>query len=837
LDWLKTTPIVTVLLVVAFVAAPLAIDPAHGWGDRYDRAIDDARVLLMRNPRLTVDAEGERLLDPEWIAELRHAADESQAGLEIALPARIVARSQAELDGHLAQAYEARRLAEPAWRLGVLDGDTPTRNYWVHAFVHEGWAGLLLLLGVLIIAGAPLERSWGSLLFAAFVLITIPISAQGYRLLDASSGVPWSGSSGLAAALVGAYFIRGLGGQFVVPSFVVLPVWLAIEAFVVRGFWLDDLGSVPWATLCGSIAIGASQAALLRLFGVEAKLDSVAAKRTKPGPNPVVARAARLRSDGDPHQAFDLMQAAWREHRGDEEIAEVFYSIAVELGQPESAAEAILPVLRSALKKGQVDRALTYWLPLVARQCEVRLEPTAAVRLGEALLDAGHPDEALFSLRSALDAGASTAHALRILNIARDLDPSLTRRAVSIALGDPTLDAPTRERLERLTHTGDAEPTPAAAPSRPRPRTIAESPREGRVPGEHPAVEQAQLPGDAVRSSAPATSAASAAPAAHDSHESRLAGQSLFGDSLSEESLVEEAVDRSASADLGGAAPSDVLSHWNDRSALSAEALTNADPKGGRAASDSDRLEPDLLETRGLLFGDDDLDILDVDADDDVTDADQTPLLDSTDELTSPMSASAKAAAAGDPDGDATVMMTARPIRPPASVAVPRSPASTPASVPTSPESRQGAFLRDLRAIEAVPVEFVGDTVEIDTDARGKSRLPASRIEAIAVAAVRGLGPQPVVVVDCILNWRDDIGSPLKLIRFRSDRFEPAAVGLNDGGSNPGAALAAWAGTLHHASGAVPLPSEASVAGRPASFGSLEDYEREVLGAERELDG
>lgn len=816
MDWLKTTPIVSLLLAVAFVAAPLAIDPARSSGDRYDRAIEDARALLIRNPRLTVDAESERLLDPEWMAELRANAEETQAGEEVELPARLLARQQARLDANLAQAYEARRLAEPTWRLGVLDGATPMRNYWTHAFIHEGWTGLGLLLAVLLIAGAPLERSWGSLLYAAFVLLAIPISAQGFRLLDASSGLPWSGSSGLAAALVGAYFIRSLGGQFLVPGLIVLPVWLGLEAFVVRGFWLDDLRSVPWATLSGAIAVGAGWSAALRLFGVEAKLDSAAAKRVKAGPNPVVVRAARLRSDGDPHQAFDLLQAAWREQRGDEEIAEVFYSVAVELAQPQAAAEAILPVLRGALKKGQVERALSLWLPLATRRCDVRLEPTAAVRLGEALLDAGHVEEALFSLSSALDAGASTAHAVRILNVARDLDPGLARRAALIALNDSDLDAATRARLEPLAKSGEAELVQAVAPiaesaaatrSDDRPKGIAAKPLERHVEAEAHAVEQTRFPGETFADF-------DSAPAATTAEES-----------------------------------SDVLSHWNDRGALSEDALAESGGETSRAG-DGPPFDDDLAASRSPLFGDDDLAFLDVD---DVSDADQTPLLDSTDELTSPMRAAAASAPAADPDGEATVMLTSHPAREAlAKVPVAAASAAHPstegpaaplpaaamanAAKPTAAGPGANAFLRSIRAIEAVPLELQSDAVEIDTDGRGKSRLPFARIEALAVATVRGLGPAPVVVLDCILNWRDDIGSPLKLIRFRSDRFEASAIGVGEPGGDDATVLGAWAASLARASGATCLPSEAILGGvgLPA-FASLEDYERDVLGAEREL--
>jgi membrane associated rhomboid family serine protease len=527
----------------------------------------------------------------------------------------MIARSQSQLDGLLSQAYEARRLADPSWRLGVLDGETPTRNYWAHAFIHDQTAGLLLILAVLLIVAAPLERSWGSLLFAAFVLLSIPVSAQGYRLLDASSGVPWCGTSGLAAALVGAYFIRGLGGRFIVPSVVVLPVWLAIEAFVVRGFWLDDLASVPWATLCGAVGFGAAVAALLRLLNVETKLDARAERRRPAGPNPILVRAARLRSDGDPNQAFELIQAAWRENRQDEEIADVFFSIAAELGQPEAAAEAILPVLRSALKKGQVDRALGYWLPLATRRCGVRLEPTAAVRLGEALLDAGHPDEAVFSLRSALDAGASTAHAIRILNVARDLDPGLTRRAASIALADPGLEAPMRAKLAPLGRPPRRRTRgPRACRSG---RRRARSPRTASTAASKPSTTRSS--GRSFRASRRRRS----------SRASRSSGMpsprraSPIRRPPTRRRLISPTRRPPTCSPTGT-----IAARSRPRRSM---VLRSAPPSSGHAVDTL--LESTALAADGDLFGDDDIDFLDLEGD--VTDSDQTPLLDASDELTS----------------------------------------------------------------------------------------------------------------------------------------------------------------------------------------------------------
>ena len=72
------------------------------------------------------------------------------------------------------------------------------------------------------------------------------------------------------------------------------------------------------------------------------------------------------------------IQAAWRDDPSDPDVCETFFSIAVEVDQPAAAAEAILPSLRTALRKGEFARAVDYWYPLASRRCEVALEPTAS---------------------------------------------------------------------------------------------------------------------------------------------------------------------------------------------------------------------------------------------------------------------------------------------------------------------------------------------------------------------------------------------------------------------------------------------------------------------------
>jgi membrane associated rhomboid family serine protease len=818
LGWLQKMPIMSLLFVAAIAAVSfkLAHDPAETTA-RFEVAQESARAFLTRNPRLQVDSLGELILDPDWLVEMRAVAANADTEFDVELPPRMVARSQARLDGLIGAAYEARMSADPAWRLGVLDGNSPRRNYVAHAFVHEAMAGVALSLVVLLLVGIPLERTWGSPIYAAFVIGAIPAVAHAYRALDASSGIPWSGTAGLAGALLGAYFIRGLGGYFVVPGWVALPAWLGVEAIVVRGFWLDDLGSVPWATFCAAIGLGAFVAGGLRLMNIESRFDEMAAKSKQRGPNPIVARAARMRSDGDPYQAFDLIQAAWRDEPKDKEVCEAFFSIAVEVGQPEAAAEAILPSLHQALKEGDVERAIEYWFPLAAKECEVSLEPTASVRLGEGLLDAGHPEQALFSLRQALDSGVSSAHATRIANIARDLDPGLTRQAAAIALTDAGLDSKIRADLESLVTVLSPDPPETSAPDELEP---SRSQLDRRVQAEHQTVEVTAFPLDLdsdIDDDLDLDLKGDLAEVL--SNEAALVDQALDAGALSAESLEADA-ENSAPSLESTTIPEDsgdVLSHWTEQAVDTTDTLTDVSAALDAEVIAEALFEPDDLETpeMGFDFGLRAAGADEVDPRDDETDTDFTPLMDANDDHTRLMGR----------DASSEFLVS----RPNAGVEAGQ-------DFAFGGEEDQATSimqLRSLKAIEAVPLEATAEWIEIDADGRGKSKLPYSRIQAISMVAVSGLGPRPVLVLDLVLNWVADSEEPMKLIRLRSDRFDPLDYAPQAGG--PLAALTAWVVALENQSGATCLPTQSLLEGQFTRHASLEAYERAVLMASRDV--
>jgi len=135
---------------------------------------------------------------------------------------------------------------------------------------------------------------------------------------------------------------------------------------------------------------------------------------------------------------------------------------------------------------------------------------------------------------------------------------------------------------------------------------------------------------------------------------------------------------------------------------------------------------------------------------------------------------------------------------------------------------------RVLDAVLAVPVELGPEGVQISTPEGGKKLLRYERIEAVAVAAVHGLGAKPVILVDLVLNWMSTTNETLRVIRFRGDRFDPRR--LVEGTSSPVDALRSAVKTILDRSGGTPLPDPSSALGTPfASFEELALYHRTVL--------
>jgi hypothetical protein len=128
---------------------------------------------------------------------------------------------------------------------------------------------------------------------------------------------------------------------------------------------------------------------------------------------------------------------------------------------------------------------------------------------------------------------------------------------------------------------------------------------------------------------------------------------------------------------------------------------------------------------------------------------------------------------------------------------------------------------------DAVPCRLAGSGLVVQAGEAGELELAFSRLRAVAVAGVHGLGPRPVVLIDLLL---DGGGSerPLSLVRLRSDRFDPRP--LAPGAGSPLDALRLLVKALLEGAGALPLPDPAGAAGRPVRlFETLDAYHEQVL--------
>ena len=86
--------------------------------------------------------------------------------------------------------------------------------------------------------------------------------------------------------------------------------------------------------------------------------------------------------------------------------------------------------------------------------------------------------------------------------------------------------------------------------------------------------------------------------------------------------------------------------------------------------------------------------------------------------------------------------------------------------------------------------------------------------------------------MDLALNWNEGMGSVLKLIRMRSDCFDPRKL---NGEGDPLTALRKFVAAIVANSGARTLPNALAMKGDPfESFATLVDYERDVLRAQPE---
>lgn len=427
--------------------------------------LSEAKAYLLEHPLLEVPP----LLRPEVgqnVENLRRR--EEHARIERGAPPTppgVVRRQQAELDHLIAEATEGLE-GSPVYAWG-LEPSARRRVTWLtHAFVHAGWPQLLGN-GVLILAlGYYLEAAWGPVLLALFSVAATVGTAAVFSTLRPTLDATLAGSTGLLAALLGAFLVRmsSLAGNssywFVLllgAVWIGLPAWLGAEWSVA-----DAADGTPASVLAPGASLlfaaigsglGASLALGIRLCQFEEVFVAPArgghSSRAK---RPALERARASQALGRDEEAVHLLQEALAT---DDASADplVLWDVATAMSRPADAAAAMLRVIRDDVRRGDREAAVAHWLEVEERGLSADADVTLLIRIAGFLRGAEQSQAALRALQRALtlgERGGSPVVASRVARAARDLDVETAESAAWRALGSLDLDYEERQSLEEM---------------------------------------------------------------------------------------------------------------------------------------------------------------------------------------------------------------------------------------------------------------------------------------------------------------------------------------------------------------------------------------------------
>ncbi len=768
-----------------------------------------ARSYFERNPDVEISGLLAQWIGADQVKQMRadHEA-RRQAGSVAILSQRMQEKTQKRFDAIQREAFASLQQL-PSWRFGVVDGSSPIQNTFLHVVVQDSFVALAISMLFFVLTAITLEGAWGSILFGGFCFLLPIVTATTHESLYGDRGVPWSGASGVIAGLLGAYLVRSFKG-FTIPGWLLLPAWIAWEYLFARDLPLDHFDAAPVVVHGVSFAFGAAAAVAIWVLGLEEKLAIGSRDTPDLVSNPLLDQALQEQQTGNAEGAFELLEPELRRTPGNHDVALALWQVSTGSDRARRALPAMLGAVRDALRSNRREDACNLWTAMASEVSELPADGTLLVRIGEALLAREEHEAALHAFASAVDGSRtlSSALALRVVRGTRDLDPDLASRAASVGLADDQLGQRERSELQSLVDTrgpraAGAAPPPTASAARTAPPA---SPRRAASPQPAPAAAPQPAPAASPRPVAAAAPqpVAAAAPEPEpdpfqdpnaipaDAFEELAEGESLAAEDPStwnQPGLVQD-----LSHELEDDGPGFDWSGLQDEEESATDAVPTAVDLGPTTGA-SAAVPADLSETTETL---------------------------------EPRSRAASPAAS------AAVRTPPLPDTEPQLDDV--EPAGEPQPAGESAEDFDDVALlpdtrRSLRARPAVPVSLDEEGLSIEVEAGSKTVLPYARIEAVAAGAVQGLADKPVLVVDVVLNWLAVPDEPLKVVRLRSDTFDPRRIVPDKASALE--ALRALLDQLITRSGATPLPGRDAALGNPfASFPDLATYDRTVLMAE-----
>ncbi len=748
----------------------------------------EAITYYLQHPYLALDVRVSDLVGNEFV-ELARADYEATVAVwgEKKIPEFRRVEQQIQLDELIDKAF-VELDKDPVRSWGLVTGDLSPITFVTHMFLHGGWMHLIGNMLLLFLTGSFIEDRWGRPLYSSFYLVSGLAAAAVFSLRYPALQIPMVGASGAIAGMMGAFLVRYFRtkirfaylfwfvlvfyGTFTAPAWLMLPLWFGWELLSAQ--IMDTVapgagggGVAHWAHV-GGFAFGALGALGLKYFRIEERfIDEKLDAKVQVAENNVLEEALLARENEDHEAAFEMLEAEQRRQPRNRDVALAFWDVASALERASEAAAAMVRVVHDEFRSGEEELALGHFVELAGRVPDFRAESGLLLRIAPRLAETGRADIARIALHRALEGEV----------------PVMSAIAVRVAKAARELDPQLAFDAAKLAFdSGELGPS-------------------DRIQIEAIAVEMER---ELDKRRGPATATEQAA--------ERVAAQEDLGvEGLEDGGLV-------SAADWFGNTPAAASEEPTafDPSEIDLDApleMPEEAPESDFGLDQTMMLDPDALSEPGEEHGGDE-DLLRPEVGSEPSfGLDQTVMLD-PDEVASLGSLEEGPCENGvfDPEqlGEEVTLVEEKP------------------DDDFSLDGLLGA--RALLIEEGVPRVLEAQALRFDATAGHTEVVTLADIDAVAVAAVKGIKGKPVLIVDLMTNWLDLEAECLHVIRFRSDRFDPRQL-VGEGGS-PLDALRQLVGRILDGSGATPLPDADAAAGRPfRTYDTLVEYEGEVLGA------
>jgi membrane associated rhomboid family serine protease len=300
----RRLPIVTLALIAVNVVVFLV---THDTLEQQSAKLGEVRshilLLAAMHPDLTMTADAQQVVTKFRDHNQKLWAHLQDGNREVmdAWDARVrliedPAQEQEEMDSLTAQ-YSQVASSALTEQYAFVPAEQKPITYVTANFLHGGWLHLIGNMWFLWLAGFILEDAWGRAIYTIIYFVSGAAALQFHLWMNPGSMVATLGASGAVAALMGAFLVRFPKLKiemawlvsfrlirFKASAFWLLPLWLASEVFSGTLFGQSS-GVAHWAHV-GGFAFGAAIALLLKVSGVEHKLDQAVESTISVGGDP-----------------------------------------------------------------------------------------------------------------------------------------------------------------------------------------------------------------------------------------------------------------------------------------------------------------------------------------------------------------------------------------------------------------------------------------------------------------------------------------------------------------------------------------------------------------------